>query len=345
MTKHVSESSPKFLPAYAAFELLNKAADVGADPVLILERAQIPQSLSDLQARAEPLTRRQFAALYRECILALEAYANRKSGRLAIEVNETFMLFECIINCRTLEAAIRKTVDFFEMLNRGIRVSLKVADGIAEFTINSGRNVKNTASFLSELTGLSSFHQFYGWMIGSQIDLIAVEMSYDRSFEKHIFMDAFGIPVTFGAPASGFRFSAGLLERPTIRSYPELEALLEMFPFDVMPPDYKTVKIAHHVRNIFSNAILGRARLPRIPELARTFGLSATTLRRRLADEGTSINEIKASCLSDLARDFMTNRNMTVQQSADRLGFSDASTFRRAFRRWYDTTPTGYRRG
>jgi AraC-like DNA-binding protein len=41
----------------------------------------------------------------------------------------------------------------------------------------------------------------------------------------------------------------------------------------------------------------------------------------------------------------MTNRNMTVQQSADRLGFSDASTFRRAFRRWYDTTPTGYRRG
>jgi len=170
MAKHISESSPKFLPAYAAFDLLTKAADVGADPVLILERARIPYSLADLQAQAQPL--------------------------------------------------------------------------------------------------------------------------------------------------SGFRFEADLLDRPTIRSYPELEALLEVFPFDVMPPDYKTVKIAHHVRNIFSNAILGGARLPRIPELARTFGLRGTTLRRRLADEGTSINEIKASCLSELAREFMTNRDMTVQQSA-----------------------------
>ena len=345
MAKHVSESSPKFLPAYAAFELLTKAADVGADPALILERAQIPYSMSDLQTRIEPLTRRQFASLYRECILSLESYANRKSGRLAMEVNETFMLFECIINCRTLEAAIRKTADFFDMLNRGIRVSFTVADGVAEFAIESGRTVKNTASFLSELAGLSSFHQFYGWMIGRPVDLIAVEMSYDPAFEKHIFLDAFGIPVTLGAPVSGFRFSADLLGRPNVRSYPELETLLEIFPFDVMPPDYRTVKIAHHVRNIFSNAILGRARLPRIPELARTFGLSSTTLRRRLAEEGTSINEIKASCLSELARDFMANRNMTVQQSADRLGFSDASTFRRAFRRWHDTSPTGYRRG
>jgi AraC-like DNA-binding protein len=344
MTKHVSEWSPNFIPAYAACQLLTKAADVGLDPASILARAQIPYSLKDLQSRIEPLPRRQFASLYRECILAFEAYANRKGGRLAMEVNETFMLLYCIINCRTLGDAITRTREFFEMLNRGIRVSLQVTGNIAEFSMNPGREVKNTASFLSDLLGLSSFHQFYGWMIGSPIKLNAVAMSYDPAYEKDIFMDAFGVPVKFGAALNQFRFDAGLLDRPTIRSYPELEALLEIFPFDVMPPEYKTACIADHVLNIFNNAILSRAQLPCVPELARTFSLSGATLRRRLAEEGTSINKIKDACRRDLAREYVTNGCMTLQQIAERLGFSDASTFRRAFRSWYGASPSKLRR-
>jgi AraC-like DNA-binding protein len=345
MTKHVSESSPKFVPAYAAYELLTKAVDIGADPAAILERSQIPCSMEDLQNRVEPFPRRQFAALYRECILALEAHAHRRSGRLAMEVNETFMLFYCIINCRTLGDAIGRTVEFFAMLDRGIHASLQVAGGVAEFAMRSRREIKNTASFLSDLAGLSSFHQFYGWMIGSPIALYDVEMSYDPAFEKDIFMDPFGIPVKLGGTINRFRFSADLLDRPTIRSYPELETLLEMFPFDVMPPEYKTTRIAHHVRNIFNNAILARARIPRIPELAKTFSLSSATLRRRLAEEGTSINEIREACRRDLAREYLTDGGMTLQQIAEKLGFSDASTFRRAFKSWYGASPTDYGRG
>src|SRR5579862_6542034 len=137
MAKHVSESSPKFIPAYAASELLAKAADVDADPAGILERAQIPYSLEELQNQIEPLSRRQFASLYRECLVALEAYAHRRSGRLGMEVNETFMLFYCIINCRTLGAAIGRTCEFFEMLGRGIYASLQVVGGVAEFSMDT----------------------------------------------------------------------------------------------------------------------------------------------------------------------------------------------------------------
>ncbi|HLG88594.1 MAG TPA: helix-turn-helix domain-containing protein [Alphaproteobacteria bacterium] len=344
MTKHVSESSPKFVPAYAAYELLTKAVDIGADPATILERAQIACSIEDLQSRVEPFPRRQFAALYRECILALEAHAHRRSGRLAMEVNETFMLFYCIISCRTLGDAIRRTGEFFAMLDRGIHASLQIAGGVAEFAMKSRREIKNTASFLSDLVGLSSFHQFYGWMIGSPIELYDVEMCYDPVFEKDIFMDPFGIPVKLGGAVHCFRFDADLLDRPTIRSYPELEALLEMFPFDVMPPEYKTARIAHHVRNILNNAILARARIPRIPDLAKTFNLSSATLRRRLVEEGTSINEIREACRRDLAREYLANRGLTLQQIAERLGFSDGSTFRRAFKSWYGASPTDYRR-
>lgn len=345
MRKHVSESNPKYIPAYAAFDLLTKAQDVGADISRILEDARLSCSLDDLQlGRVKALRRDQFTALYRECILALEAYANQRNGRLAMEVNETCMLFYCIINCRTLGEAIRRSTEFFEMLDRGIYVSVQVRDQTAEFVMKTRRELKCSASFLSDLVGLSSFHQFYSWMIGERIELYDVHMAYDPSFEKDIFMDCFGVPVKVDGLGNKFRFDAAWLDRPTIRTYPELERLLETFPFDVMPPDYKTDRVSAHVRKIIYNALLSRSRMPRIPELAQAFNLSSATLRRRLSEEGTSINAIRETCRRDLAHEYLQGGEMTLQQIAERLGFSDPATFRRAFKSWVGASPSEYRR-
>src|SRR6185312_4301159 len=134
--------------------------------------------------RVRTLPREQFSALYRECILALEAHASQRAGRLSMELNETRMLYYCIINCRTLREAIVRSAEFFGMLDRGITLSLDYGDGFADFALTTRRAHKNSAAFLSDLVGLSSFHQFYGWLIGEQIAVRDVQMAYGADFEK-----------------------------------------------------------------------------------------------------------------------------------------------------------------
>jgi len=317
--------------------------EIGTDADTILKNAGLPFVLADFELdRVLSLPRQQFTVLYRDCVLALEAHASQRSGRLSMELNETRMLYYCIINCRTLLEAIVRSVEFFDMLDRGIRLRLDYGDDFADFVMATPRKHKNSAAFLSDLVGLSSFHQFYGWLIGEQIDVREVQMGYDAAFEKDIFMDFFQVPIRLGGGRNRFRIDRDILERPVIRSYPELERLLETFPLDVMPPDYRTSRISDHVRKIMYSALLNRAALPTIPDLAGAFGLSSATFRRRLAEEETSIGRIKESCRRQLAEELL-GRGERIQAVAARLGFSDTTCFRRAFKQWTGTAPSRWR--
>ncbi len=344
MRKHISPSTPNKIPAEAVYNLLVKVHGIGTEPAVILKNAKSQFTFEDFeQGVVKTLPRDQFTILYRECILALEAHANQRSGRLSMELNETRLLYHCIISCHTLRDAIVRSGEFFEMLDRGIKVRLEVSGNVANFTMATRRRRKDSASFLSDLVGLSSFHQFYGWLIGQHIDLLEVYMAYDTSFESDIFIDFFQIPVKLDGAANMFTMNAAFLERPVIRSYNELEKLLETFPLDIMPPDYKTGRISDHVRKIIYNALLSRADLPRIPDLAVAFNLSNATLRRRLAEEESSINAIKQSCRRQLAEELLRDDGETIQSIAGRLGFSDATSFRRAFKKWTGIAPSKYR--
>lgn len=77
--------------------------------------------------------------------------------------------------------------------------------------------------------------------------------------------------------------------------------------------------------------------------VARSFGLSARSLHRRLESEGTSYRAIERDALATRARHLLLDRHQTIQEIAYELGFSDAPTFHRAFKRWTGTTPTGFR--
>lgn len=74
--------------------------------------------------------------------------------------------------------------------------------------------------------------------------------------------------------------------------------------------------------------------------IARTLGLSERTLRRQLQAEGTSFGDQRAQARFDLARSYL--RDLPVRDVAEMLGYHDASTFRRAFRRWSGSTPAEF---
>jgi AraC-like DNA-binding protein len=77
--------------------------------------------------------------------------------------------------------------------------------------------------------------------------------------------------------------------------------------------------------------------------VALSLGLSVRSLRRRLAAEGKSYNSVVREALAIVAKHLLRDKQRTIQETAYEMGFSDASTFHRAFKSWTGTTPSAYR--
>ena len=71
--------------------------------------------------------------------------------------------------------------------------------------------------------------------------------------------------------------------------------------------------------------------------------MSSRTLKRKLKAEGTAFSDILDQLAIEQARKLLRSA-LSVEQIAERMGYSDVSNFGRAFRRWTGTTPAAYRR-
>lgn len=79
-------------------------------------------------------------------------------------------------------------------------------------------------------------------------------------------------------------------------------------------------------------------------QLACEIGMSSRTLRRRLAEEGYNFQQILDDCrMRQAAFDFRTRPDLSIAQIALRLGYSEHSTFTRAFSRWSGMSPQLFR--
>lgn len=83
---------------------------------------------------------------------------------------------------------------------------------------------------------------------------------------------------------------------------------------------------------------------PTLPEIAAELDMHPRTLRRRLAEEGTSFRALLDEARSALAVDLLCNVGLTVEEVSKRLGYTDPSTFSHAFKRWHGIPPSGYPR-
>lgn len=83
-----------------------------------------------------------------------------------------------------------------------------------------------------------------------------------------------------------------------------------------------------------------------VPEqcaIASALHMSNRTLQRKLREEGTSFSDLLQDTRLSLARKYLRDQRRSVVESAYLLGFSEPSTFSRAFKRWTGSAPADYR--
>lgn len=84
--------------------------------------------------------------------------------------------------------------------------------------------------------------------------------------------------------------------------------------------------------------------VPLLPAVAKKLGLSARTLRRRLSEVRSSYAELVDEVRRERALTLASRPELDVGRLAELTGFTDASAFARAFRRWTGERPREYMR-
>ncbi|MFT4584056.1 MAG: AraC-like DNA-binding protein [Gammaproteobacteria bacterium] len=83
--------------------------------------------------------------------------------------------------------------------------------------------------------------------------------------------------------------------------------------------------------------------LPTLDTVAQQMHLSPRTVIRRLRAMGSTFQQVSDEVLKQRARELLANQQTRVHEVATRLGYSDVASFRKAFKRWYGTSPGKYR--
>jgi AraC-like DNA-binding protein len=154
----------------------------------------------------------------------------------------------------------------------------------------------------------------------------------------------FAAPLEFGRASNALVFRTSVFEAPLRTADPVLRTILERHARMVVaagepPPALELPKVVSEVRRVARSGARGAQ--PTLADVAKELGLSPRTLRRRLAEAGTSYRQQLDDVLAARAIHLLSE-GAGSEHAAWTLGFSDASAFRRAFRRWTGRSPASH---
>jgi AraC-like DNA-binding protein len=327
--------------------LLEALDAIGGDAQAALRNSNLTGFESDFQdGRVEELPRGQFARFAQECVSVFDRHCYCRDPRPRFSPRRLRMLCLTALACPTLELAIQSAIEFHTIaMHDATMLELKVENGVATFAMNMAMRQRGVGDLLVTMYGLTAFHRLFGWLIGDEIRLSQVTLSFPSATKQDELNELLQLSPRFDQPSDSIAFPASYLDRPTVRSYDDLDDLFALFPFDLLPPNYGSGTLSEQVKTALHSAISRGTKLADTRRLARMFNLSEATFRRRLAAEGTSLVRLRQQCREELVMDLLSESKLTMKEIAGRLQFNDAATFRRAFRSWRGHSPSQARRG
>ncbi len=150
-----------------------------------------------------------------------------------------------------------------------------------------------------------------------------------------------GCPVRTGAPRGAVIFTNTSLDVPPPGADEDMghyfRAELQRHTEAREPADDLLTDLRSHLK---AQLIQG---VPSLDSVSAALGMSGRTLQRKLHESGTTFAQAVETLRRDLAENYLHNPVYTSAEVAFLLGYAEASSFHRAFKRWTGTTPEAFR--
>ena len=177
-------------------------------------------------------------------------------------------------------------------------------------------------------------------LVGRQTAALNLQFDYPPPSDLTQYETIFGDEVRFNAVRSAMFFDNASLDAPISTSNPVARDIFRRECDRLISRDSDGGMVSERVQQILLQA---GSEFPTSAKVAAQLHMSESTLQRHLAKEGNRYQQLLDQVRYRLALEYLNGTNLPVAEIASLLGFSDATNFRRSFKRWSQTTPSAIR--
>ncbi len=244
-----------------------------------------------------------------------------------------------------LEEAVESLALFSNRRQSGLMHSVHKTLTNCLYRVDIGQGCGILNEFAVEATLLYR-HRLLCWLCGVRVPVTQLHLPYSAPEWQAEYQYMYsGAAVFFNAPYAGFTFDKAYLANPVVQD--EAGVNEQLAPaFGALPQvEIRLGPLAIQARERLLEQLTNTGEMPDLDSTAGMLGFESHTLRRRLKNEGISYKELRAIARQDLAVKLLGRHDMSIEDVASSLGYSELSSFSRAFKLWTGMTPMKYRQG
>jgi AraC-like DNA-binding protein len=241
----------------------------------------------------------------------------------------------------SIGGALERVSRYFPLINNVVELPIEIAGDHARLDMVDRRGPGRLPRAYLEYT-LAAVVLRTRIAAGIEFPLVRIEFACEPPAAHREHVRIFGCPVHFDAERSGFVIDRRVWDTPLQRGDSGLAAVLERHAQMLMTQLPRVSSDIERVRAAIRDQLQGGD--PSLDTVARKLATSRRSLQRRLADEDLTYAQVLDDVRSTMARAYLGQRELSVAEVAYLLGFSEQSSFTRAFKRWTGVSPVEFRR-
>lgn len=286
----------------------------------------------------------QYSRVYQHVLHLLQDETFGVTGSELVAPGAFRMMCYCIISCDNLGQAIRRASEFYRtFFDERSQLYANFSEQYARVGYRTITSPDAGQVAAADAYGLSMWHRFFGWLCGRPIELKRVDFSGDTPERVEKYEELFGCPLYFRQPNDLLYFDSACLAWPVVHTEHSLREFLRTAPYQllIMESDPDSNNLAAQVKAMMGHDF--SEGFPGFEAISRALNMSAPTLRRRLKREGTTFQQLKDAARCDAAKLCLDRPELSINDVALQMGFTDPSAFHRSFKKWTGKTPGQFR--
>jgi AraC-like DNA-binding protein len=243
------------------------------------------------------------------------------------------------LSSQTFGEGLKRAINYQRLLSDAMSMDMDEAQHTAFLNIRLANNQRQSLHHFNDCLMLNIIN-FFKWASDGKFRPLKVHFTHAEPDIKSEYLRLFNCALAFNAPVNRIEFDRDLLKVRSLHAEPDLLQLHERCAHEQMTRLDRQVLVQQVQAMIAEMLDSGDVSIERIAE---RIGISSRHLRRRLDEQGTSFNSLLAQHRCELAKRLLTETRESIDEIVFLTGFSEPSTFYRAFKRWTGMTPLAFR--
>jgi AraC-like DNA-binding protein len=279
--------------------------------------------------------------------LAFIVNARRLSTRpdYALLLGEQFFInYDGVLSCRVMSsdhtlAAMELLNQYQSLFTQLLDLNLDLSPEYGVFSVVEKSRLGLALPHFVEYS-FAALYSLGKFCLGGEAIELEVELSSDNPGNSHEFENFFSNPVRFNCSADRIIIPRSTLTKDIIFANNETSLVNEKLCQQQLNRVHHDQRVIQQVKQSIRSMDFTEVSLE---ALAEQLCMSTRTLRRHLQGQGMSYKTLLANERKRIAVQHIEQRDITIDQLADLLGYGNASSFSRAFKGWYGISPQHYK--